>query len=386
MPKLNVYTLGQMGVNRVASPVQVKDGELLQSQNATTKVHKNQLALSKRDGMAKINSTAAAGSLLAIGNIPIADPGVIPNFSAWTTQSGVSGQYYAGIVWAPELSLFCAAGQQTSGSNRRIMTSPDGINWTSQTIPAGNGFGALAYSPDLTRFVVIANDGIYTSDDGSTWEDRGAPPVAQTFTDCVWATSLNKFVAVSSGGALNRVMTSTDGTSWAMAGGAATTTRAWTALTWSEDLGLLAAVAPTSATDQVMTSTDGSSWTLQTTNNNSSWQDITWSPERGLFAVVANADTGGAATRVMTSPDGINWTSRTPAAVQSWGGIVEANGFFVAVSATGTSRAMTSPDGINWTLQSTPTANTYDKVAWGESINTFAAVGYTANTSHMSSP
>ena len=58
----------------------------------------------------------------------------------------------------------------------------------------------------------------------------------------------------------------------------------------------------------------------------------------------------------------------------------------MAVSATGTSRVMSSPDGINWTLQSTPTANSYDKVAWGESINTFAAVGYTANTSHMSSP
>ncbi len=72
--KLNVYNLGQEGINRVKAPVQVKDGELIQSQNATVKPILAQLALSKRDGMAKANLQEAAGTILAIANLPVADP------------------------------------------------------------------------------------------------------------------------------------------------------------------------------------------------------------------------------------------------------------------------------------------------------------------------
>lgn len=76
-PKINVYTLGQHGINRVKSPVHVLDGELLNAQNATVRPIHGQLAITKRDGMAKINADAAAGTLLAIKNIPIDDPDVL---------------------------------------------------------------------------------------------------------------------------------------------------------------------------------------------------------------------------------------------------------------------------------------------------------------------
>ena len=90
--KINVYGLGQYGINRVKSPVHVKDGELLSAQNAQVKPVQGQLALSKRDGMAKINSSAAAGTLSAIVNLPFTDPDAIERlYNGRTGHDGTNG-------------------------------------------------------------------------------------------------------------------------------------------------------------------------------------------------------------------------------------------------------------------------------------------------------
>ena len=69
--KLNVYNLGSLGIDIVNSPIHVADGSLLDCQNAQMSPNDAELALKKRDGMVKINSVAAAGTLKAIVNIPI---------------------------------------------------------------------------------------------------------------------------------------------------------------------------------------------------------------------------------------------------------------------------------------------------------------------------
>lgn len=70
MAELTVYTLGQYGIDIVNSPLHVKDGSLHSCQNAQISPNDAELAIKKRDGMAKINSIAAAGSLVAIINLP----------------------------------------------------------------------------------------------------------------------------------------------------------------------------------------------------------------------------------------------------------------------------------------------------------------------------
>lgn len=71
MPKLNVYNLGSVGIDIVNSPLHVEDGYLLNCQNAQVSPHDADLSLKKRDGMAKVNSVAAAGSLITIFNVPL---------------------------------------------------------------------------------------------------------------------------------------------------------------------------------------------------------------------------------------------------------------------------------------------------------------------------
>ena len=69
--KLNVYNLGSLGIDLVNSPLHIADGSLLDCQNAQMSPNDAELALKKRDGMVKINSVAANGSIIAIFNVSI---------------------------------------------------------------------------------------------------------------------------------------------------------------------------------------------------------------------------------------------------------------------------------------------------------------------------
>lgn len=71
MDILKAYNIGVLGIDLVNSPVHVEDTSLLSCQNAQISPHDTEGGIKKRDGMAKINSVAAAGSLVAIINIPI---------------------------------------------------------------------------------------------------------------------------------------------------------------------------------------------------------------------------------------------------------------------------------------------------------------------------
>lgn len=68
---LMVYNIGSMGIDIVNSPIHVEDTSLLSCQNAQVSPDDRELAIKKRDGMAKINAVAAAGTILTVFNVPI---------------------------------------------------------------------------------------------------------------------------------------------------------------------------------------------------------------------------------------------------------------------------------------------------------------------------
>lgn len=68
---LKVYNIGSIGIDLVNSPVHVEETALLSCQNAQISPHDSELAIRKRDGIAKINTVAAAGALRAVINIPV---------------------------------------------------------------------------------------------------------------------------------------------------------------------------------------------------------------------------------------------------------------------------------------------------------------------------
>jgi hypothetical protein len=135
----------------------------------------------------------------------------------------------------------------SSGTNNRVMTSPDGITWTSRTSAADNFWRSVTYGNGL--FVAVSSTGI----------------------DCV--------------------MTSPDGITWTSRTSAAD--NSWLSVTYGN--GLFVAVAY-DGTDRVMTSPDGITWTSRTSAADNTWPSVTYG--NGLFVAVAGSGTGN---RVMTS-------------------------------------------------------------------------------------
>ncbi len=370
MKKVDVYTLGQFGVNRVKSPVHVRDGELLSAQNASIRLIQGQLAVTKRDGMAKINSVAAAGTLLSIGNIPLADPGYIFQGNNWISASSTPAIGCNDIAWSDPLGLFVAVGDHhASGS---AMTSPDGINWTQRTINGATvGWFSVIWSETDQKFVaggsaVLSASYIAWSTDGINWTTPTLPANANT-RRVAYSPELDLYVFPPATGSTVRWYSSEDLVTYTNRD--QTFAQNWNGIEWSPELGLFAAVR----TNTVATSSDGITFTEDSSVPAGTWEDITWSPERRLFVAVASAGVN----RVMTSADGVTWTARTPSETNAWRGVTNFNGRFVAVSSDGTNRVMVSTDGFNWVAQAAAAANSWNAVAISSDLDKGVAVSGT---------
>ena len=372
--KLNIYGLGQYGINRTASPLQVKDGELLVCQNALPTPLGAQVGLRKRDGMDKINAEAAAGTLLAIGNIPFSDAGYVPLGETWTTSGMTSPTLvYNDVAWSPTAGIFVAcADHNASGS---IATSTDGITWTQRVVSATNlPWNKVKWSATLGLFVMSGNSPgtanyFATSPDGINWSEPTVPASSQGYGVAV-GDDIPLVILVPLGSAfdiLHRSSTAAS-SSW-------TTYNTSGAVPWmlevvrAVELSRFVSVGSTGTAGR---STDGITWTASTTPSGD-WWGVDYSPELNLFVAVAQTGTN----RVMTSTDGITWTAGTPAEVTAWRDVTHYNGVFVAVASAGTNRVMKSTDGFTWTGHSAAAANQWWACTIAPELEMIVAVAQT---------
>jgi predicted RecA/RadA family phage recombinase len=255
-----------------------------------------------------------------------------------------------------------------TSSNTAVATIASGINWTSRTSAADNGWISVAYGNGLWVAVAISGSNkVMTSPDGITWTSRTSAAdndwVSVAYGNGLW-------VAVAVNGTGNRVMTSPDGITWTSRTSAAN--NSWNSVAYGN--GLWVAVAVNGTGNRVMTSPDGITWTSRTSAADNEWNSVAYG--NGLWVAVAASGTGN---RVMTSPDGFTWNIGNSAADNDWRSVAYSNGLWVAVSSTGTgNRVMTSPDGINWTIRTSPDDNPWRSVAYGNGL--WVAVAYYSGT------
>ncbi|MES2216453.1 MAG: tail fiber domain-containing protein [Patescibacteria group bacterium] len=294
--------------------------------------------------------------------------------TTWTARSSTDeSASWKAITWSPQLGLFAAVGTS------RIMTSPDGINWTSRTVPEANNWAGIVWSPQKNIFVAVSSDGtnrVMTSYDGITWVSQAASE-ASGWVAVTWSPELSKFVAVASTGT-NRVMTSPDGVTWTSQ--TQSSTSAWTSIVWAPELNLFVAVAQ-SISSNIMTSPDGVSWITRTNGGGlTTYQNITWSPELGMFVIVTQDG-----NKIITSTDAITWTSHTITAgfgyTVTWSPELH---LFVAVGSA-TNRIITSPDGLNWTGRAAAQLNNWVGVSWSPELGVFAAISSSGTNRVMTS-
>ena len=97
------------------------------------------------------------------------------------------------------------------GASGTILTSPDGITWTTRTSGTTSGLNAVVWSG--TQFVAVGASGVIrTSPDGITWTTRASGTTA-SINDIAWSGSL--FMGVCSAvSSIARIVTSPDGITW----------------------------------------------------------------------------------------------------------------------------------------------------------------------------
>jgi hypothetical protein len=103
--------------------------------------------------------------------------------------------------------IFVAVAGSATGPGNRVMTSPDGVTWTTRASTADNYWTSVTYGGGL--FVAVSGDTpgnrVMTSPDGVTWTLR-ASAADNDWRSVTYGGGL--FVAVAGTGSGNRVMTS----------------------------------------------------------------------------------------------------------------------------------------------------------------------------------
>ncbi len=221
----------------------------------------------------------------------------------------------------------------TTDATKTIVTSPDGVNWTSISI-AGigtNGIRGVAYSASQGLWVAVGGvSSVLISSNGINWTPVRA------------SVGIGECVAYSP-----------DQNLWAIGG----------------------------SSSFIYTSPNGIDWTPRTTGLSTSGTevclDIVYSSQQKLWIAAGNDNNIGGAT-IITSPDAITWTSRTTAFKICHGvaySIQQNLWVAVGYAASGTGYIQLSSDGITWSTAPTYTTSVnYMGVAYSEKQNVWIAI------------
>jgi len=259
------------------------------------------------------------------------------NGNYWTSRTSASNDNWQGITYAD--NQFIAVGSNA------VMTSPDGITWTSRTVPVGE-WQAITNCGGL--FVATATWGssyVMSSTDGAEWILR-TPSYGWSHDAVACSATIPRFVSVSQFG---RAWSSANGTTgWSTQNPGAIVDIRTVAFgngrfSWLE-------YSTNSGNRYGGYSTNGLNWAAGLVPSNQ-WKYITYGGDK--FIAVAE---GGLNSRSAYSTDGANWTLGSGVSSNSWQGVAYGAGKYVAVANSGTNnRVMTSADGQSWeSLSVTP--------------------------------
>ena len=198
------------------------------------------------------------------GLVKQSDP--IIEFNKYSKLTGVP--YINRIIYAN--SMFVAVGGNVR-SRSYIVTSTDGITWTSRTSPVSDELRAIVYANGM--FVAVGYNGtIVTSTDGITWTKQNST-VTSVFLAIAYGNGM--FVAVGSSGT---IVTSTDGITWTKQ----TPPVSAELLAIAYGNGMFVAVG---SPGTIVTSTDGITWTKQTSPVSGKFKATAYG--NGMFVVFA---------------------------------------------------------------------------------------------------
>ncbi len=100
-----------------------------------------------------------------------------PDGVKWTSRASPTEKNLMGLFWDGHQYL-------AGGDGGTILSSPDGIKWISRN--SGTRIAIYSFSHSGARYVAVGNDGIRISTDSITWTAPSKAPTSVPFTACTW--------------------------------------------------------------------------------------------------------------------------------------------------------------------------------------------------------
>lgn len=275
--------------------------------------------------------------------------------AGWTSSKPDS---YNRVIWLGNEFL-------VAGGTGTVLTSPDGLSWTSRI--SGTTAGLVGIDGSGNNVVAVGGPGnlITSFDRGATWSSNKNVNTSSPLYGVTWSGSFSRFIVVGGGGT---VLGSSDMMTWTVTSVAQISQRNLYGVTWAGSGTWPGSGTAVAVGDQgtILTSPDGLSWSLQTFNTTKALNRVIWANSQ--FVAVGDGGT------VLTSPDGATWTSRASNTALSLSGVASSGNLLVAVGDSGTILT-SSTGGASWATLTSPTANPLFGVTWAGSQTGFVAVG-----------
>ena len=310
-----------------------------------------------------------------------------PDGINWTIQTIGGGQWTA-LVWYPPSNLFVTCGYRYSGGGGgTISTSPNGVNWTSRTIPEPASSTQPSLYTNGTSIIGICQLGtrLWTSSTGVSWA-ASASTLGST-ANFAWNGSI--FCGISPGAiGTNTTMTSSDGL-------------AWTAHPYPSTTNTQRYIAARLGGGFIVM--EGASMTYYYTIDGINWipgvvigTDPDWTAMHGNLDYWLGMTSGYPSNAnpyswvLLDVPKGLSYTPYTmggsPTLAYMFAVTVNSSGLFVAVGGNTSNVPLIahSADGITWTVPYAMNGATDGKM-FGVTVNSsglFVAVGYSMTTAY----
>jgi hypothetical protein len=264
----------------------------------------------------------------------------------------------------------------------KVITSPDGINWTFRQAVGAINWHTVVYGIPSTGtyagqglFVALSwggTPGLMTSPDGINWTVRNTTNVDGKYFQVVLYGN-GTFIGInqnsgSGAGTTNTFVYSRDGITWSISNiNAIAAVNYWYASTYGN--GYFLTIGLFATTPRLYRSADGITWSSGTLPIDASLNTMAFG--NGVFVALSSNS-----NICMVSSNGLNWSVYLTPVIQYWQGMAFGNGLFVAVSATTSANvSIVSPDGINWTVKPTPYDYNWRGIAYGtvNGVGTFVS-------------
>jgi hypothetical protein len=356
-------------------------------------------------------------------------------WSVGSLPGGFTTSYTGGlnsVTWAG--TQYIATGIARTTNLPTMITSADGVTWTSKTYTA-SAISTVArpvtFEPVVSynngRYIVAQGTEIFLSTDAATWTKytsgesginyfnkvifgNGKFVATRTVSDLatgnqdgqivystdgktwtratitgltgrtIWNGGIiwtgSQFLAINGGASTQYIATSSDGITWTATNNSSIATNAVNDVAYGN--GMYVAVG-----GKISTSTDGVNWTHNTTTANTQLaagyplQSIVFS--EGKFITVGQAlNSTNNKALIYSSIDGLNWSLATVSASSMSGlrGVVFGNAQYIALTSYGTGSFITSSNAATWNVGTTTTGSATPKgsdIAFGDGL--FVTVG-----------